>query len=340
MFFDEIYSQPDVMVETAQSVTAQIAGLSPLINDPKRIVFTGMGSSHSAVYPSVLRLIEGGVDARLIEASELLYYQANTLTSNTLLIVVSQSGRSAEVSPLIGLANRCGAHVLGITNTLDSVLHQHSQTSLVMKAGAEATVSTKTYTCTLVLLHLLTTWLLNQDVNESLNAITALCENIRPRLPQWHEQMTALAEQWTGTHFIEYLGRGYAMASATTAALISKESIKMPTEGMNAGQFRHGPIELVDGDFTGMFFIGGEPTLQVNRALASDIVNHGGRLALISQSDLQLAGTEWIAMPVCPAALLPFAEIIPIQLFCGEMSIRKGYEAGKFRYIGKVTEQE
>lgn len=340
VFMTEIFNQPDVMIETAESVKAQLTQLSEAMRHAKRIIFTGMGSSSSAVYPSLLRLTAGGIDVRSIEASELLYYQTQAITSETLIIVISQSGRSAEITPLLELARQKQASVLGITNTPDSPLHQQSPASLVMRAGTEATVATKTYTCTLTLLHLLTSWFLQEDLDDALHALTSLAHVIREHLPSWHLQMTTQADRWTRTGFIEYLGRGSSMASATTAALISKESIKIPTESMNAGQFRHGPIELVDEHFTGMLFIGSEPTRQFNRGLAEEIVRHGGQLVLISQIDLAIKGTEWVIMPECSPALLPFAEIIPVQLFCGEMSTRRGYEAGQFRYIAKVTIQE
>jgi glutamine---fructose-6-phosphate transaminase (isomerizing) len=328
------------MIETAQSATTQIATLKPHLGSGQRFVFSGMGSSYSAIYPSLLRLIAQGVDARMIEASELLYYQPGILTADTVLILVSQSGRSAEIGPLLERAKNHGAEVIGITNTPGSPLYQHSHSALLIQAGDEASVSTKTYTCTLALLHLLTGWLLNESPDEAFADITALIDKIRLFLPRWHEQITVLADKWATTPFIEYVGRGYSTASATTAALISKESIKLPTEGMNSGQFRHGPLELVDEYFTGVLFMGGEPTSHLNRALAEDIVKHGGRLAIISQSNPDITHTEWVAMPDCSPALLPLAEIIPIQLFCGEMSIRKGYEAGQFRYIRKVTVQE
>lgn len=314
--------------------------VSERLHRPQRIVFTGMGSSCSAVYPSLLRLVEAGIDARIIEASELIYYQQNALTADTLLVVISQSGRSAEIMPLIELARSHQASVLGITNTPDSPLHQHSQAALLMRAGAEATVATKTYTCTLALLHLLTAQFLQHDIDTALHAVISLAADIRIWLPRWHDQMITLADQWAGTGFIEFLGRGYSMSSATTAALISKESIKLPTESMNAGQFRHGPIELVDEQFTGMLFVGGEPTQQLNYLLAQAIVQHGGRLALVSGTNPEMSDTTWVALPDCTTALLPIAEIIPVQLFCAEMSIRRGFEAGQFRYISKVTVQE
>jgi glucosamine--fructose-6-phosphate aminotransferase (isomerizing) len=306
----------------------------------QKLVFTGMGSSCSAVYPSALRLTEHGFDVRIVEASELIHYQSNLLTPSVLLIAISQSGRSAEILPLLNLAHARQVTVLGITNTPDSLLDHRSNATLLMRAGEEATVSAKTYTCTLALLHLLTSALLHERIDQAVTAIQSVVADISARLDRWHSQMGALAVKWTNTPFIEYLARGQSMASANTAALISKESIKMPTESMNAGQFRHGPLELVDEHFTGMLFMGGSITYDVNLRLAQEIVAHRGQLAIFSHTEVQLAGTEWIELPACPPDLMPLAEIVPIQLFCAEMSVIRGFEAGQFRYISKVTVQE
>ncbi len=344
-FIAEIYSQPDVILETLQAVQTQLHDLKPLLTQIaegrfQKIVFTGMGSSCSAVYPSQLRLLMHDMDVRVVEASELLHYQSRLVTSSTLLVAISQSGRSAELMPLLDLAQDRHATVLGITNTPDSILDQRSDFTLLMKAGAEATVSTKTYTCTVALLHLLTSAIIGTSLAADVDAITPVAEGIRQRLGGWQQQMASLADQWGSSGFIEYLARGHSMASANTAALISKESIKMPTESMNAGQFRHGPLELVDEQFTGMLFMGGNSTEQVNLRLAKDILDHGGQLTVISQKAIPLTVALWVEIPTCSPELLPLAEIVPVQLFCAELSVRRGYEAGAFRYISKVTVQE
>jgi glucosamine--fructose-6-phosphate aminotransferase (isomerizing) len=345
-FLAEIYSQPDVVAASAKSTLRDyLSTVEPLLGDiqrgkTKRLVFTGMGSSCSCVYPSVLRLLTGGVDARVVEASELIHFQSALLRADTLLVAISQSGRSAEMTPILDLAADSGTPVLGITNAPGSPLYERSSHAVLMNAGAEATVSTKTYTCTLAILHLLVSAILGEDTDEAFGAIQQVTTAIHRQLEGWETQMTALADDWEDTPFVEFLGRGYSMASANTAALIAKESIKIPTEGMNAGQFRHGPLELVDSRFTGMLFVGGAATQDMNIRLAGDIVSHGGRLALISPTQPPLAGAEWITIPDCPPDLLPLAEIIPVQLFCAAMAVRQGYEAGQFRYISKVTVQE
>jgi glucosamine--fructose-6-phosphate aminotransferase (isomerizing) len=344
-FIEEIDAQPDVIIETANAIYGQIESLRPLLvrlrsGNLRRVIFTGMGGSISGVYPSLMRLTAKGVDARVVEASELLYYQGQLLNAETLLVITSQSGRSVEIPAVLEMAQKAGTPVLGVTNTEGSPLHQNSQVVLLMKAGEEATVSTKTYTCTLAALHLLTTALLNEDCVAAFADIRFAAEAIRSNLATWRDHIKTLGNAWADTRFVEFLARGSSFASAATSALIFKESVKLPTEAMNAGQFRHGPLEVVDQRFTGVLFMGDSATHELNAALARDIAGYGGRLALVSRVDMALAGIHWIPLPAVHPALLPLVEIVPIQLFCGEMAVRQGYQAGQFRYITKVTTHE
>ena len=344
-FIEEIDAQPDAIIETADAIQGQIDSLRPLLDrlrtgQLRRIIFTGMGGSISGVYPSLLRLTAKGLDARVVEASELLYYQGRLLNAETLLVITSQSGRSVEIPAVLDMAQKAETPVLGITNTAGSILHQNSQVALLTKAGEEGTVSTKTYTCTLTALHLLTTAILNEDISATAADILSVAEAIRSQLDSWRDQITALGNAWADTRFVEFLARGASFASAATSALIFKESVKLPTEAMNAGQFRHGPLELVDQRFTGIIFMGGAATRELNAALARDIAQYGGRLALVSTVDMALPGTHPIPLPEMHPALLPLVEIVPVQLFCADMAVRQGYQAGQFRYITKVTAHE
>lgn len=344
-FIAEIYSQPDVIQATIDAARPQLTAIQSLLDRARsgefhQIIFSGMGSSFSVVYPTILRLIECDLCIHAVEASELIHYQSNLIHDDSLVIFISQSGNSAEVPGLLKTAHERGAPVLAITNTPDSPLHRGATETLFIHAGAEATVSSKTYTCSLAMLHLLATALLEEDMQQAAADLNALVSHIREQLSEWHQSARTLAEQWRNTGAIEYLGRGYSTASALTAALISKESMKLPTEALNAGQFRHGPIELVDRDFTGVLFAGDRKSRQLNAELGQDIARLGGHLAVISETDLEVPDTVWLRVPECTPALLPLTEIVPVQLLCAELSAKRGFEPGHFRYIGKVTSHE
>src|SRR5579859_4515418 len=156
---DEIRSQPQILHGLLEASTTALADLRPWANkledqQIRRVVFTGMGSSFFAAYPAVIYLLQQGIDALVVESSELLYDYRPLLDKNTLLVAVSQSGRSVEVAKLLEAIGK-QQPVIGVTNDPESPLARQSDVQVYMHAGPELTVSTKTYTCTLAVLHML-----------------------------------------------------------------------------------------------------------------------------------------------------------------------------------------
>src|SRR2546423_1348285 len=123
----EVYEQPDALHNTLDAVPAQLEQFAPYaaqLRDGKlrRVVLTGMGSSFWALYPTVLALSERGITALALEASELLYYHDGLFDAQTLVIAVSQSGRSVEGVKLLDHLNHLGQRspVIGVTNDPES----------------------------------------------------------------------------------------------------------------------------------------------------------------------------------------------------------------------------
>ena len=100
----------------------------------RRIVLTGMGSSFWALYPLHMQLVANGFASILLETSELLYYFPKLFDRETLMMVVSQSGESAEIVRLLD-ENRGRAHLIAVTNTPDSPLARKSDAVLLTTAG-------------------------------------------------------------------------------------------------------------------------------------------------------------------------------------------------------------
>ena len=104
-----------------------------------------MGSSHHGLVPLHLRLVEAGLAPITVESSELLHYQKRLLADGTLLVLASQSGRSAEILRLLEAVRGRDVVTLGLTNTADSPLAREATATVLTHAGEEATVSCKTY---------------------------------------------------------------------------------------------------------------------------------------------------------------------------------------------------
>ena len=336
---DEIRSQPEVIRKTIQSVRAALPALAPFAADLKngrQVVITGMGGSFSAGTLAQFGLIENGVQAVTVESSELLYHAQHLFDPRPLFIMISQSGESREVVRLLEALDKRNAEcpIIGITNTPDSTLEQGSTQTLLIQAGEEKTVSTKTYTCTLAALVLLTAALTGWDAAPQ---VEQAAHAIETALPDWEAQAKQIAERIGKTTFIEFLGRGASRASALTAALITKETAKLPTEGMVGGQFRHGPLEVLAPEITVVLFMGTQIERTLNDALATDIEARGASVIRIGSG---VQGDLGFNIPALDDFVMPIAEIVPVQLLAAELAAQRGFPVGEFRYGTKVTTTE
>ncbi len=304
----------------------------------KRVVMTGMGGSSYAVYPAQIYLIAHGIQAMPVETAELLHYYPSLLDEQTLLITISQSGRSVEIQRLV---ERVGGKIpmIGVTNDLESPLAHGSQDTLYLNAGVEVAVSIRTYTCTVALLHLLARALSGMPTDSAVSDLRRVAATLADRLPTWEQQIDDVASQLDDNRFLVFLGRGPSRASALTGALISKETAKIPTEGMIGGQFRHGPIEVVSPGVAVVIFAPPSRTRDLDLALAADLAARGAYVLLVGASQ-PLPGVVSLDVPRVDEWTAPLAEIVPIQLLATRLAVRRGIEPGKFRFIQKVTTTE
>jgi len=349
-FVAEIYEQPAALQQSIEKFSIASANLASLdawaarlqSGELKRVIFTGMGSSFHATWPAMLMLEEHGIYASAIEASELLYY--GQLDSHTLVIAVSQSGYSVEVVKLIKSIRQQTASVpvLAVTNDTSSHLALLSDLVLPIYAGAEQTVSTKTYVNTLAVLDLAARVLSGVAMQPALETMHTLVTYIRSALPEWERQAEIISERLTASRFLVFLGRGPSRASAMTAALITKESAKLPTEGMVAGQFRHGPMEVVSSELAVFIFAHAGRTSALNLNLARDLAQIAGQVYVVGTESL-IEGTSNILLPDQCALdewLVPLIEIIPIQLIAAKLAPLRGFDVDRFVHGSKITTLE
>lgn len=298
-----------------------------------RVVLTGMGSSFHALYPLHLKLAGAGLVSHHVEASELLLGFGSLKSRDTLLVVASQSGESAEVIALLR-DSRVFGHVVGITNQPESTLGRTAQTVLALHAGEEATVSCKTYIATLAVLHWLGEILTGGSPGEAVRRLRSVEKPMHAYLRNFESHVDALSGLITGVRSVFVVGRGVSLATTGTGGLILKESTRQPAEGMSAAAFRHGVIEMA-GPHTLVFVLAGQPEVaDLHRKLAADITGHGG-LAVLIGSDA--ASGETFRIPEVPVPLLPLVEILPVQMLSLAIAARDGREAGRFKLASKVT---
>jgi glucosamine--fructose-6-phosphate aminotransferase (isomerizing) len=344
---DDIRAQPAVLRQAIPDLQRQLEAFTPWAGrlrsgEIDQVVLTGMGGSFATVFPLQLALIAHGVRAWAVESSELLYDYAPLLTRRTLVVAISQSGRSAEIVRLVDAPDRAAA-ILGVTNTPGSPLAERANAALFIRAGEESAVSTKTYTCTLAGLHLLSAALAGGSVSEAADQALMAVEALAARMPGWEQGVREIVGRIEPARFMVFLGRGQARASALAAALAVKETAKVPTEGMLGGQFRHGPLEVMSPGVVIVIFLGRGPARALNLALAADLVARGGQVVCVGKAEDALSGALHIPLGLPDAVderLSPLCEIVPMQWLAAHLAMARGIVPGAFVHSTKVTTVE
>lgn len=299
----------------------------------RRVVLTGMGSSLHALYPLHLALSRRGLASFWVETAELLLGFDALYQPDTLLVAVSQSGESAEIVNLLSRATEFG-HVLGVTNHEGSRLGRQAGTLLLLHAGAESTVSCKSYLTTLAVLHWLGVRLCQGDPSKARHELQAVEQSVRDYLVHWREHVGELMALTDNIQSLFVTGRGESLATTGTAGLILKESTRHHAEGMSCAAFRHGPMEMAGAQVLVLVYAGDERVSHLNRRLVEDVTRGGGRAVLVAAEG---ASAGVFRLPRTSPALQPIVEILPVQMLSLALAARDGREAGRFERATKVT---
>jgi glutamine---fructose-6-phosphate transaminase (isomerizing) len=185
----------------------------------KTVVLTGMGSSFHALHPLNVELINHGLTAMMVETSEPVHYKNRLFDPKTLIVAVSQSGRSAEVVRLLEI-NRGKSSIVAITNTPDSPLAKGAEASILTRAGNEFSVSCKTYLTALMALIWLRDIVFERDLQHTRQELKTVCLAVEDYMAPWKRHVQELAQLLEGIRYLFLVGRGASLAAVGTGALI------------------------------------------------------------------------------------------------------------------------
>jgi glutamine---fructose-6-phosphate transaminase (isomerizing) len=300
----------------------------------ERVVLTGMGGSYFGLHPLAMELAASGWTPLMVETSELIHYYPELLRASTLVIAVSQSGKSAETVRLLDI-NAGRATVIGVTNWADSLLARKSDFAMMTAAGDEYTVSCKTYVTAQMALRVLGAVLGGRNADARLAEMAPAADVFREYLSGWEKHVDELKEMLRGVRDVFLVGRGESLAAAQTGALTIKESTHFHAEGMSSAAFRHGPFEMLkEGIFVGVF-AGDAKTRELNERLVKDVSGTAARAVLFGED-----AEGVFRLPKVSDALRPVLEVLPVQMMTLALAALAGREAGKFERATKVTAVE
>jgi fructoselysine-6-P-deglycase FrlB-like protein len=286
----------------------------------------------------------------LVDAAELVQFAA--IPAESVLIVISRSGRSVEIVQLLAKARESGATVIGITNAADGALAREAQIAIVVPVAMDHAISVNTYTTLALAAGILAgsmTGLVDLRGRTARNGCAtdaSLADSLSEAfaaaggaIPGWQAQMDNSG--WLAPKSVTYfLARGSSLGSAYEARLMWEEGVKSPATAMGAASFRHGPQEIVQKDMRFGIWIDGARMREQDLALARDLRKLGARVMLIGQRLPEDAGDLVFQLPEIASEWQFVIDIIPAQLVAERLARLSGADPDTFRLCSFVVEDE
>ena len=355
----EIFEQPECLTNCMRgriNVEANHVTLSALIDyrlqllKAKRIVIVACGTSwHAGLIGK--QLIESfcRIPCEVEYASE-FRYRNPVVTSDDVVIAISQSGETADTLAAIQLAKEKGAFIYGICNAIGSSIPRATDTGTYIHVGPEIGVaSTKAFTGQVTVLTMFALALadakgtINRDeylkVVKELNRVPEIIKEVLKS----NEKVRDLARTFTYAHNFLYLGRGYSYPVALEGALKLKEISYIHAEGYPAAEMKHGPIALIDSDMPVVVIATHNAMYEKVLSNIQEIKARQGRvIALVSKGDNTISriADEVIELPDVLECLEPLVATIPLQLLAYHVAVCKGKNVDQPRNLAKSVTVE
>ncbi len=354
----EIFEQPKT-VENAlrgrvdlENATAKFGGLnmtSAELRSVDRIVIAASGTSWHAALVGEYLIEELAHLPVEIEFAHEFCYRNSPLDRDTILLVISQSGETADTLAALREAKRRGHKALAIVNVVGSTIARESDGGIYMHAGPEIGVaSTKAFVSTLTILSLLAVHLGRMRMLsagralEILKALEAVPKQIEALLAQ-DAVFKKIALKYAKAEDFFFLARGYNFPIALEGALKLKEISYIHAEGYSAAEMKHGPIALIDPQTPTVFLVPQDSMYDKTMAnLAMIRARKGPIIALATEGDTQVKNVaeDVIYLPKALEPIYPLLATVPLQLFAYHIAVARGCDVDKPRNLAKsVTVQ-
>ncbi|MFC4102068.1 glutamine--fructose-6-phosphate transaminase (isomerizing) [Paenibacillus xanthanilyticus] len=278
-------------------------------------------------------------------------YRSPIITPDTLVIVVSQSGETADTLAALREAKRNGARVLAVTNVVGSSVAREADDVIITQAGPEiAVASTKAYTSQLIAFSLFGLYLAEvlgtKDgawVAEVLDAMHRLPEQVEAILAQANV-LKQVAESISKHDNLFFIGRGVDFAVAQEGSLKLKEISYIHSEAYAAGELKHGTLALIEEGIPVIAVITQEDLYEKTLSNIKEVKARGAHvLAIVNEGmehEVAKSVDETFVIPKTLQVLAPALSVVPLQLIAYYASLARGNDVDKPRNLAKSVTVE
>ena len=355
----EIFEQPQALANTLEliagggSITPQLFGSQApeLLDGVRRVLVLACGTSYHAGLVARYWLEAVAKVPCVVEIASEYRYRESVPDPDTLVVVISQSGETADTLAALKHARTLGmARTLAICNVPESAIVREAALRFITRAGPEIGVaSTKAFTTQLAALALLTLTLAklngrlaDADEDRYLAALRHLpvavqkVLELEPEIERW-------AQRFAGKQHALFLGRGRHWPIAMEGALKLKEISYIHAEAYAAGELKHGPLALVDKDMPVVAIAPADELLEKLKSNLQEVRARGGELYVFADAGSEIAESEGVHilhMPEHYGMLSPVLHVVSLQLLSYHAALVKGTDVDKPRNLAKSVTVE
>jgi glucosamine--fructose-6-phosphate aminotransferase (isomerizing) len=297
-----------------------------------------------------------------VDTSSEFRYRSPVVDRDTLVIIVSQSGETADSLAALREAKRRGCKVLGICNVLGSSIAREASGVIYTRAGPEiAVASTKAYTAQLAIFYLLTLYMARirrtiktpklNSLTKELGKVPALMSELLEEYKSDYNTIAAYAQEFKKYYhekhnksYFLYLARNINCPNALEGALKLKEISYIPAEGYPAGEMKHGPIALIDENPWVVCIATESKTYSKMLSNIQEIKARGGIvIGIVTEGDKEILHHNinfLIEIPPVAELFSPLLVVIPLQLLAYYVALEFGYDIDQPRNLAKSVTVE
>jgi len=354
----EIFEQPEtiqnafrgrILLEEGKTRLDGLRLTEDELNSIRRIIFIACGTSwHAGLIGEYLIEEYARIPVEVEYASE-FRYRSPILNKGDLVIVISQSGETADTLAALREAKARGVKVLGITNVVGSTIARESDGGVYIHAGPEIGVaSTKAFTSQITVLILLTFYLARRKYmtadagREFLQELITAPQHVKQILDK-SDEIKNIAKLYQKHRNFLYLGRGIQFPVALEGALKLKEISYIHAEGYPAAEMKHGPIALIDENMPVVFIAIKDEVYQKVISNIQEVKARKGRIIAIAtegDEEIKKYADHVFYVPATRKIVSPLLTVIPLQLLAYHIAVLRGCNVDQPRNLAKSVTVE
>ncbi len=352
----EIFEQPRAIADTLEGVEAITpmlfgAGAEKVFSRVDSLLILACGTSYYSGLTAKYWLEAMAKLPAQVEIASEYRYRESVPNPNSLVVVVSQSGETADTLAALKHAQALGMNeTLAICNVATSAMVRLTKLNYLTRAGVEIGVaSTKAFTTQLAALFLLTLSLAKLRGHLPADAEAAALRSLR-HLPAALQSVLALepqiiawSEEFARKEHALFLGRGRHYPIALERALKLKDLSYIHSEGYPAAELKHGPLALVTDQMPVVTIAPNDAVLEKLKSNMQEVRARGGQLYVFADSDTHIVpsdGIHVIRLPEHYGALSPILHVVPLQLLAYHTALARGNDVDKPRNLAKSVTVE